>query len=41
MNEQLTEQDIGLFIDWMNTSGPNFVDQVANGIQKYSFYILI
>ena len=38
MDEQLTEQDIGLFIDWMNTSGPNFVDQVANGIQKYSQY---
>ena len=36
MDEQLTEQDIGLFIDWMNTSGPNFVDQVGNGIQKYS-----
>jgi len=38
MDEQLTEQDIGLFIDWMNTSGPNFVDQVGNGIQKYSQY---
>ena len=36
MDEQLTEQDIGLFIDWMNTSGPNFVDQVPNGMQSYS-----
>ena len=36
MDEQLTEQDIGLFLDWMNTSGPNFVDQVPNGMQSYS-----
>ena len=36
MDEQLTEQDIGLFIDWMNTSGPNFVDQVPNGMKSYS-----
>ena len=36
MDEQLTEQDIGLFLDWMNTSGPSFVEQVPNGMQSYS-----